>query len=121
MDIFSKLDNARYVDLKKTYLNNLQLKACDPTEDPNKIFTLANTYSKPKATTGRGLASTFNTTVDTIHKNRRRRGGKGKGNQDNQSESGDKQSRSSSNISLTAKDSSMSIYLHQRKSYRMRC
>ncbi len=81
MDFFSKLDNTRYAEFKTTYLNNLQLKACNPPADLNEIFTLVNTYLKLKAATGGGFASTFTTTVDTVDKSRRRRGRKGKNDQ----------------------------------------
>jgi hypothetical protein len=46
MNFFSKLDNARYAEFKTTYLNNLQLKTCNPPKDLNEMFTLANTYLK---------------------------------------------------------------------------
>jgi hypothetical protein len=69
MDFLSMLNNARYAEFKTTYLNILQLKAYNPSDSLNEIFTLANTYLKPKAaTTGGGFASTFMTTVDTIDK-----------------------------------------------------
>jgi hypothetical protein len=88
MDVFSKLDNTRYAEFKMTYLNNLQLKACNPPADLNEIFTLANTYLKPKAATGGGFASTFATTVDTVDKSRRRRGGKGKNDEGDKTNNG---------------------------------
>jgi hypothetical protein len=68
MDFFSKLDNARYVEFKTTYINNLQMKACNPPADLNEIFTLANTYLKPKIAAGNGLGSTFATAADHVDK-----------------------------------------------------
>jgi hypothetical protein len=38
MDFFSKLDNTRYAEFKTTYLNNLQLKACNPPNDLNGLL-----------------------------------------------------------------------------------
>lgn len=104
-DIFSKLDNSRYAEFKMTYLNNLQLKACKPPEDLNVIFTLANTYVKPKTVTGGGLGSTFATTVDTVDKSRRRRGSRGNTKQDGQWGVEDKQLETGSNV-LSGSESS---------------
>jgi hypothetical protein len=88
MDFFSKLDNTRYAEFKMTY------KACNPPADLNEIFTLANTYLKPKAATGGGFASTFATTVDTVDKSRRRRGGKGKNDESDKTKNGKQQDAS---------------------------
>jgi hypothetical protein len=73
MDFFSKLDNAGYAEFKTAYINNLQMKACNPPSDLNKIFTLANTYLKPKVTAGNGLGSTFATVADHVDKKERER------------------------------------------------
>jgi hypothetical protein len=51
MDFFSKLDNARYAEFKMNYINGLQLKLCKPPVYLNEIFTLANTFLKPKIPT----------------------------------------------------------------------
>jgi hypothetical protein len=71
MDFFSKLDNARYAEFKTNYISSLQLKLYKPPVDLNKIFTLANTYLKPKVATGNGLGSTFATMADYISKKER--------------------------------------------------
>jgi hypothetical protein len=69
MDFFSKLDNSRYADFKTTYINGLQMKPINPPADLNEIFTLANTYLKPKVVTGSGgFGSTFATTAGTVDK-----------------------------------------------------
>jgi hypothetical protein len=73
MDFFSKLDTARYLEFKTNYINSLQLKSCKPPADLNEIFTLANTYLKPKVATGYGLGSTFATTADYISKKERQK------------------------------------------------
>jgi hypothetical protein len=70
IDFFSKLDNARYAEFKTNYINSLQLKSCKPPADLNEIFTLANTYLKPKVANGNGLGSPFATTADYISKKR---------------------------------------------------
>jgi hypothetical protein len=76
MDFFSKLDNGRYAEFKTTFINGLQMKSVQPPKDLNEIFTLANTYLKPKVVTGTGgIGSTFATIADTIEK----KPGEGKG------------------------------------------
>jgi hypothetical protein len=83
MDFFSKLDNGRYAEFKTTIINGLQMKSIKPPKDLNEIFTLANTYLKPKLVTGPGGAgSTIATTADTIE--RKPGDGKGKRNQGKQ-------------------------------------
>jgi hypothetical protein len=69
MDFFSKLDNGQYEEFKTTIINCLQMKSVQPPKDLNEIFTLANTYLKPKVVTGTGrMGSTFATTADNIEK-----------------------------------------------------
>jgi hypothetical protein len=66
--VFTKLNNTRYEEFKTTYINNLQMKACDPPKDLNEVFTLAKTYLKPKIALGNGLGSTFAITADYVDK-----------------------------------------------------
>jgi hypothetical protein len=73
MDFFSKLDNEQYAEFKTTYINNLQMKACNPLVDLNKIFTLANTYLNLKIAAGNGLGSTFATAADHVDKEEKER------------------------------------------------
>jgi hypothetical protein len=81
MDFFSKMDNARYAEFKTTYINNLQMKACNPPADLNKIFTLANTYLKPKIAAGKGMGSTFATAADHVDKKEKDRQKRRRNNQ----------------------------------------
>jgi hypothetical protein len=60
MDVFSKLNNARYAEFKTTYINNLQMKACDPPQTTSKHI--------PKIALGNGLGSTFATAADYVDK-----------------------------------------------------
>jgi hypothetical protein len=82
MDFFSKLDNGRYAEFKTTFINGLQMKSIQAPKDLNEIFTLANTYLKPKIVAGPGgVGSTFATTADTIERKpgeNKRKGQRGK-------------------------------------------
>lgn len=78
---FSKLNNACYAEFKTNYINRLQMKSVKPPVDLNEIFTLADTYLKPKVMIeGGGIGSTFATTADTVEikpgegKDKKRRG-----------------------------------------------
>jgi hypothetical protein len=57
------------------------MKACNPPADLNEIFTLANTYLKPKVTTGNGLGSMFATTADYVDKKGKERQKRRRNNQ----------------------------------------
>lgn len=71
IDFFSELDNVRYAELKTTYINSLQLESCKPPVDLKDIFTLANTYLKPKVAASNGLRSTLLSTADYVDKKER--------------------------------------------------
>jgi hypothetical protein len=64
------------------------MKACSPPKDLNEIFTLANTYLKPKVTTGNGLGSTFATAADHVDKKGKERQKRRRNNQSEDANNG---------------------------------
>jgi hypothetical protein len=79
MDFFRGLDNGRYSSFKTEIMNLLTTKTLPQPKDLNAMFLLANQWLKPNTRSSSGTATTFATSVSTIH--RSRGGNRNKSNQ----------------------------------------